>query len=202
MKNNKMILVIVCVIILAIIGGLVFYMLRSNNTNDTDDTDVNNKDSQTNTQNNVENNSSTNYINEFASISNETLESMDTQFSVKGTLENPSVSQVSYVWNIKEGVTVKGTINSEGIVRSVELVAPDSELYNKQVKFDSDLNSLQGKSNLTYEEVKAKCGNVDGTPIRISNGKVNTYVWVSSDYKLTVTIGTDNKITSFVGRAI
>lgn len=199
MKSNKIMLVIVCVIILAIIGGLVFYMLRSNNTNDAD---VNNKDLQTNIQNNVENNSSTNYINEFASISNETIESMDTKFGVKGTLENPSVSQVSYIWNIKEGVTVKGSINSEGIVRSVELVAPNNELYNKKVKFDSDLNSLQGKSNLTYEEVKAKCGNVDGTPIRISNGKVNTYVWVSSDYKLTVTIGTDNKITSFVGRAI
>lgn len=136
------------------------------------------------------------YIEKFASLKDETVESMNTKFGVQGKLENPNISQSSYVWEVKDGMKIKGTINSEGKVRSVELEAQDDEFYDSNVKFDNDISTLNGKQKITYEEVKAKCGEIDGNPTRISNGKVNTYVWVNSQYKLTITVGSNGYVTS------
>lgn len=139
------------------------------------------------------------YIEKFATITNnETVESMNTKFGVQGKLENPSVSQVSYIWEIKAGIKIKGTINSEGKVRSVELEAQDNEFYDSSVKFAGDISTLNGKPKITYEEVKVKCGGIDGNPTRISNGKANTYVWVNSEYKLTITVGSNGYVTSLI----
>jgi hypothetical protein len=133
---------------------------------------------------------------------NETVESMNEKFGVTGKLENPAVSQVSYIWAIKEGVSVKGALGSDGIVRSAELDCPDADLYRSNVRFADDLDSLKNKEAITYAEVKAKCGGVDGLATRWASGKVTTYVWVSEDYKLTITIGSDGNVSSFMGLPI
>ena len=138
------------------------------------------------------------YIEKFATLSDETIESMNTKFGVQGKLENPDISQASYVWEIKDGMKIKGTINSEGKIRSVELEAQDEEFYDSNVKFASDISDLSGKPKITYEEVKVKCGGIDGNPTRISNGKANTYVWVNSKYKLTITIGSNGYVISLI----
>ncbi len=138
------------------------------------------------------------YIEKFATLNDETVESMNTKFGTQGKLENPNISQSSYVWEVKDGMKIKGTINSEGKVRSVELEAQDTELYDSNVKFDNDISTLNGKQKITYEDVKAKCGGIDGNPTRISNGKVNTYVWVNSKYKLTITVGSNGYVTSAI----
>lgn len=138
------------------------------------------------------------YIEKFATLNDETIESMNTKFGVQGKLENPNISQSSYVWEVKDGVKIKGAINSEGKVRSVELEAQDNEFYDSNVKFDNDISTLNGKQKITYEEVKAKCGGIDGNPTRISNGRANTYVWVNSEYKLTITVGSNGYVTSLI----
>lgn len=148
--------------------------------------------------NNVNYNQTSNnpYIQKFATLNEETIESMNTKFGVQGKLENPNISQSSYVWEVKDGMKIKGTINSEGKVRSVELEAQDDEFYDSNVKFDNGISTLNGKQKITYEEVKSKCGSINGNPTRISNGKANTYVWVNSQYKLTITVGSNGYVTS------
>ena len=141
------------------------------------------------------------YIEIFATLNDETIESMNTKFGVQGKLENPNISQSSYVWEVKDGMKIKGTINSEGKLRSVELDAQDDEFYDSNVKFASDISTLNGKQKITYEEVKAKCGRIDGNPTLISsNGMANAYVWVNSEYKLTITIGSNGYVTSLILR--
>ncbi len=137
-------------------------------------------------------------VEKFATLNDETIQSMNIKFGVQGKLENPNISQASYVWEVKDGMKIKGTINSEGKVRSVELEAQDNEFYNSNVKFDNDISTLNRKQKITYEEVKAKCGEIDGNPTRISNGKANTYVWVNSQYKLTITVGSNGYVTSAI----
>jgi len=153
-----------------------------------------------NLSNNVNYNKTLNnpYIEKFATLNNETIESMDTKFGVQGRLENPSISQSSYVWEIKTGMKIKGTINSEGRLRSVELDAQDDEFYDSNIKFADDISTLNRKSKITYEEIKSKCGGIDGNPTRISNGKANTYVWVNSQYKLTITVGINGYVSSLI----
>lgn len=139
------------------------------------------------------------YIERFATITNkETVESMNTKFGVQGKLENPNISQASYVWEVKDGLKIKGTINSEGKVRSVELEAQEDEFYDNNVNFANDISTLNGKPKITYEDVKAKCGGIDGNPTRISNGMATTYVWVNSQYKLTITVGNNGYVTSAI----
>lgn len=140
------------------------------------------------------------YIEKFTTLNDETIESMNTKFGVQGKLENPNISQSSYVWEIKNDMKIKGSINSDGKIRSVELEAPDDEFFDSNLKFASDISTLNGKQKITYEEVKAKCGGIDGNPTLISNGKANAYVWVNSEYKLTITIGSNGYVTSLILR--
>lgn len=138
------------------------------------------------------------YVEKFANLNDETIESMNAKFSVQGRLENPDISQASYIWEIKDGMKIRGAINSDGKLRSVELDALDDEYYGSNVKIADDIVNLNGRSRVTYEEVRAKCGEIDGSPIRISNGRVNTYVWVNSKYKMTITIGSSGYVAPLV----
>ena len=51
------------------------------------------------------------YIEKFVTLNDETIESMNTKFGVQGRLENPDISQANYVWEIKNDMKIKGTIN-------------------------------------------------------------------------------------------
>ena len=66
------------------------------------------------------------------------------------------------------------------------------------LKFSNDISTLNGKTKTTYEDVKAKCGGIDGNPTRIFDGKAITYVWVSSEHKLTIIIGSDGYVISLI----
>ncbi len=86
--------------------------------------------------------------------------------------------------------------NLEEYFTIIILDVDDAFLYNPNIIFDEevylntsnniDKNSLLFLYGLSYDEVKKKCGNVDGIPVYISMGNVSQYVWVSSDFKLSV----------------
>lgn len=136
----------------------------------------------------------------FATLNDETIKSMNAKFGIQGKLENPNISQSGYVWEVKDELKIKGAINSEGKLRSVELDAQDDEFYDSNVKFISDISTLNGKQKITYEEVKAKGRGIDGNLTLISNTKANAYVWVNSEYKFTITIGSNGYVTSLILR--
>jgi hypothetical protein len=159
---------------------------------------------QTQTQTNQEANTTTaagaDYVKKFASLgTSETLESMNEKFGVEGVLSNPEVSSVSYVWKINDETKIEGSLNSGKNISTVTLKAPNKDLYNPNVKFADDLESLKGKEGLTYEDFKAKAGGVDGIPTYMTSTGGRTYVWASKDYKLTVNIGTGGTVTTFTG---
>ena len=94
------------------------------------------------------------YIEKFATLkmNQETVESMNSIFNVQGRLENPNISKVNYIWEINDEIKIKGTINSSGKIRMVELEAPDDVFYDSNVKFSNDILTLKEKSKITYED--------------------------------------------------